>query len=89
MIRTRTILSVIAAAVAIAAVPFWLVGAGKLDVSSDTSADAPTYTWGINGLTETRCINGYRFIIGKHGHIQQMLDAQGRGVACSTGGEHE
>lgn len=40
-------------------------------------------TYGINGLTETRCINGYTFIVGQSGSVQQMLNAQGGGVQCN------
>ena len=37
---------------------------------------------GINGMTESRCIDGYKFIIGQRGFIQQMIDENGHGVKC-------
>lgn len=38
--------------------------------------------WGINGLTETRCIDGYTFVIGARGQPTQVLDSFGKGVPC-------
>ena len=37
---------------------------------------------GINGMTESRCIEGYKFIIGQEGHARQILDELGKGVKC-------
>lgn len=34
------------------------------------------------GLTETRCIDGYKFVVGDGGQARQMVDANGRGVPC-------
>lgn len=39
---------------------------------------------GINGMTEMRCIDGYRFIIGQDGHIKQVLDEFGKGATCKN-----
>jgi prepilin-type N-terminal cleavage/methylation domain-containing protein len=39
-------------------------------------------SWGINGLTETRCIDGYKFIIGYGGQARQIMDSYGKGVPC-------
>lgn len=39
-------------------------------------------SWGVNGLTETRCIRGYEFVVGRNGSTQQVLNAQGGGVQC-------
>lgn len=39
---------------------------------------------GINGITESRCIEGYKFIIGDHGRPQQILDEFGKGVRCGN-----
>jgi prepilin-type N-terminal cleavage/methylation domain-containing protein len=40
-------------------------------------------SWGINGFTETRCINGYTFVVGQRGHLQQMIGTNGGGVPCN------
>ena len=39
---------------------------------------------GYNGVTETRCIDGYKFIIGERGRPTQMLDHHGNGISCET-----
>jgi prepilin-type N-terminal cleavage/methylation domain-containing protein len=38
---------------------------------------------GINGMTESRCIEGYKFVIGEQGRPHQILDEFGKGVRCS------
>lgn len=39
-------------------------------------------SFGINGMTESRCIEGYKFVIGEHGQPRQILDEFGKGVRC-------
>jgi prepilin-type N-terminal cleavage/methylation domain-containing protein len=39
-------------------------------------------SWGINGMTESRCIEGYKFVIGEGGQPRQILDEFGKGVRC-------
>ena len=39
---------------------------------------------GINGLTESRCIEGYKFIVGQEGQARQILDEFGKGVRCEN-----
>lgn len=39
---------------------------------------------GINGVTEARCIEGYKFIINQDGHTRQILDEFGKGVRCEN-----
>lgn len=41
-----------------------------------------TISWGVNGVTEMRCIDGYKFIIGQEGHTRQVMDEFGKGVKC-------
>jgi prepilin-type N-terminal cleavage/methylation domain-containing protein len=44
-------------------------------------------SYGINGMTESRCIEGYKFIVGQEGQARQILDEFGKGVRCEkTGG---
>ena len=50
-------------------------GASILSGSSNVS-------WGLNGMTETRCIGGYKFIIGEGGQARQIMDSYGKGVPC-------
>ena len=41
-----------------------------------------TLSFGINGMTEVRCIDGYKFVIGEHGQARQVLDEFGKGAKC-------
>lgn len=43
-----------------------------------------SYSWGINGGVEERCIGGYKFVIGNKGQPTQILDQFGKGVPCDT-----
>ncbi len=46
--------------------------------------NAGTVSFGINGLTESRCIEGYKFIVGQEGQARQILDEFGKGVRCEN-----
>lgn len=39
-------------------------------------------SFGINGMTESRCIEGYKFVVGEQGQARQLLDEFGKGVRC-------
>ena len=41
-------------------------------------------SYGINGMTESRCIEGYKFIIDQKGNSRQILDEFGKGVKCEN-----
>lgn len=34
------------------------------------------------GITETRCIEGYKFVLGSDGNPRQILDEFGKGARC-------
>lgn len=51
-------------------------GAGAVQGNSQLS-------WGWNGMTEVRCIDGYKFVIGEHGQARQVLDEFGKGAKCN------
>lgn len=53
-----------------------------LIVGSLVFGDSVSYSLGINGMTETRCINGMQFVVGQSGSVQQILGANGGGVSC-------
>jgi prepilin-type N-terminal cleavage/methylation domain-containing protein len=40
-------------------------------------------SYGVGGLTETRCIGGYKFVVGGKGYPTQILDSNGHGVSCN------
>jgi len=46
------------------------------------SGDLNNISIGFNGVTETRCINGVQFVVGQDGRPVQIIDADGKGVAC-------
>jgi len=37
---------------------------------------------GIIGNVETRCIDGYKFVVGQDGVARQFMDEHGRGIRC-------
>ena len=37
---------------------------------------------GINGMMETRCVEGYKFIVDQNGNTRQILDEFGKGARC-------
>lgn len=41
-------------------------------------------SFGINGTTESRCIEGYKFVIGQDGNARQILNELGKGVPCGN-----
>lgn len=46
------------------------------------SKEGNSISWGINGITEVRCIDGYKFMIGDRGQARQVMDEFGKGVKC-------
>lgn len=40
------------------------------------------YSWGLNGMTEVRCIGGYKFIVNQDGSVRQVMDEFAKGVKC-------
>ena len=41
-----------------------------------------TISYGYNGMTESRCIDGYKFIVSQDGGARQIMDELGKGVKC-------
>ena len=46
------------------------------------SNGANSYSIGVNGMVEERCIGGYKFVIGNKGQPTQVLDQYGKGSPC-------
>lgn len=40
------------------------------------------YSWGLNGMTEVRCIGGYKFLVNQDGSVRQVMDEFAKGVKC-------
>lgn len=51
--------------------------------TNDSKSITNQYLYGLNGLTEVRCVSGYKFIVSQRGFITQVIDSQGHGVACN------
>jgi hypothetical protein len=47
-----------------------------------TASSSSTLSFGVNGLTEMRCINGFMFMVGQDGGARQVLDEFGKGARC-------
>ena len=62
-----------------------VMSAVALPVILGKTAGSSTQDWqyGINGVTETRCIDGYKFVVGHQGRSQQILNDKGGGIACT------
>ena len=41
-------------------------------------------SYGINGIAESRCIEGYKFVLDNKGNARQILDEFGKGVRCDA-----
>ena len=59
------------------------IGLGAVNGSSQGN----TISWGINGMTEMRCIDGYKFVIGDQGQARQVMDEFGKGIRCYSNPE--
>ena len=60
-----------------------ILGAAVAGAVFGTSAQN-TISYGVNGMTEIRCIDGYRFVIDQHGQARQVLDEFGKGSRCEN-----
>lgn len=47
-------------------------------------ASGGNITYGINGIMESRCVEGYRFVVDQNGNSRQILDEFGKGVRCEN-----
>lgn len=46
------------------------------------ASNNPNISFGVNGLIENRCIEGYKFVLDSNGTPRQILDELGKGVRC-------
>lgn len=59
-----------------------IIAAIALPLIFGTSQGFSNVTYGANGMTESRCIEGYKFVIDQRGNSRQILDEFGKGVKC-------
>jgi len=74
--RGFTLIEMMVVIVMIITIGLMVMGA----VSGSTQGN--TISWGVNGMTEMRCIDGYKFIVGQEGQARQVMDEFGKGVKC-------
>jgi prepilin-type N-terminal cleavage/methylation domain-containing protein len=58
-----------------------IVGITIMNIVMGTAVSTAV-SWGINGVTESRCIEGYKFVVSERGQARQVLDEFGKGVRC-------
>lgn len=51
-------------------------------VATGAARQASATQIGPLGITETRCIEGYKFVLGSDGNPRQILDEFGKGTRC-------
>jgi len=61
-----------------------IVAAIAVPAIMGTSSGNTNISWGVNGMTESRCIEGYKFVIDQKGNSRQILDEFGKGVRCEV-----
>lgn len=67
----------------IAMVMVFIVGITVFNIVMGVSVGT-SVSWGINGMTEVRCIDGFKFVIGEQGQARQVMDELGKGVRCEN-----
>lgn len=59
-----------------------IIAAIFIPAVTNTSSASSNISWGVNGVTESRCIEGYKFVMDQSGGARQILDEFGKGVRC-------
>jgi prepilin-type N-terminal cleavage/methylation domain-containing protein len=74
----------------LAAVVFNFLMIGKaLNKSLQSNNTVTDVAYGVNGITEMRCIGGYKFITGDGGRAVQVMDEFGHGVRCGNNNKND
>lgn len=50
----------------------------------NSSNSGSSVSFGLNGFTEIRCINGYLFTVDQNGSVRQVLNEFGKGARCNN-----
>jgi hypothetical protein len=58
-----------------------IVATVVLNVASAVS-NSGSVSFGIGGMTEIRCMDGYKFVMSGEGQARQILDEFGKGARC-------
>lgn len=62
----------------------FIVGIFVAIISEGISGNPGNVSIGINGITETRCIGGYTFLVSPDGTTRQIYNNIGHGVQCGS-----
>ena len=52
-------------------------------VQGNFSSGSNSISFGVNGVVETRCAGGYKFMMGHDGSARQVMNEFGHGVKCN------
>jgi prepilin-type N-terminal cleavage/methylation domain-containing protein len=52
-------------------------------VMGTSQGNNSSISMGWNGVTEVRCIEGYKFVVGENGSARQVMDEAGKGMRCN------
>ena len=67
---------------------FFVIGTTVLMIAAPAlfgfSTGNSSITYGAMGMTESRCIEGYKFVMDQRGNSRQILDEFGKGVRCEV-----
>ena len=63
---------------------FAIIALMLLPVIMGVPISSNSVSWGVNGMTESRCIENYKFIVSQDGNARQILDEFGKGVRCEA-----
>ena len=77
--RGFTLLEFMVATIILLSFVMIIVGAGVGATNGNSNISI-----GINGMMETRCVEGYKFIVDQNGNTRQILDEFGKGARCET-----
>ena len=75
--RGFTLLEFMVATIILLSFVMIIVGAGVGATNGNSNISI-----GINGMMETRCVEGYKFIVDQNGNTRQILDEFGKGARC-------
>jgi hypothetical protein len=84
MTKTEKIIGGISVTLLIAFIIAVAIGSSQMtsEQFDQMNKNAPKYSYGVNGLTEQRCVNGFWFMFGHSGTPTQLLDSNGKPMRC-------
>lgn len=59
-----------------------VMGVGLTAFTMVSGGSTGNLSMGLNGMTEVRCIGGYKHTVGANGQARQMVNENGGGISC-------